>query len=387
MGSEYELDNIAKRNVWIATIPISYGHERVARNLYEYFESSNIGSDILDISNSEKVLSQQIWQFQKRLLELISKTPLLSKLYTYLTHPAVSPRRNYGGVIELFNYLLDSEFIRAVSQSDVCVSTHYKAASLLSARIPVISYITDLIPHPAHVNFKVQKYAVPNVRSYVFLSERGISKSNIEVTGLVLPQCLVHNAYYDFVSRVNRLAKNNSLTILIGIGGAGAQTDTIDKTVVALQEIGYLDCVRLLIFLGDHKKIFDKYIEQFGGEVVEDCNIKNGISYVYRQDRCSSFELIEKLVKSVDVVISKPDIWLTYGYLGIPILATNPIGYQELVNFKEGISRGFVKRFSKELLRELLLDRRTLISMCYRGYDSSMIQGASRIKEMLSGLH
>ena len=71
---------------------------------------------------------------------------------------------------------------------------------------------------------------------------------------------------------------------------------------------------------------FQKALKEFG---LDNCG---AVRVIYAEDKMSYFKVFNKILRKTDILWTKPSELTFYSGLGIPIIMSEPIGYQEKYN-------------------------------------------------------
>lgn len=382
----YNLTSKKLKNITIGSVGISYGHDRVANILLNHFTGQAESVEYFDAAKTPNKMEQLVWDTKRGIFMFVSGHVFVADLYTTITNPRISPRRNYhifGPVT-----LPSEEKFHSDKPKSIGVSTHYSSTNKLAGKMPTISYVTDFMAHPAHVNHRAAFYAVPTERVGDDLFKNGADESKIAVTGVVLPDNLVLNSQNDYEKRVARLCGVNKRTILIAIGGGGAHTKLLDETLTLAENSNWLSSNAAIVFVGDNYRLKDHLCSKFGGMILTDNNITYGVNIIYDKSKWASFDTADKIIPQVDVLISKPDIWLHYALLGIPFVAMPPVGHQEVRNYDFARVKGLLVTHSHKEVQSLFNsnDYSYLVPIAQKGYSPGMINGVSNIQGIVNSI-
>ncbi|MBU1203235.1 hypothetical protein KKH39_04315 [Patescibacteria group bacterium] len=203
------------------------------------------------------------------------------------------------------------------------------------------------------------KYLVPNKRVKQRLKLYGVRPEKIYVTGFPLPKENIGGSAQkilrsDLSARIFKLdprgiyrkkyakliedylgpVKNiknpkRPLSITFAVGGAGAQRDI---GVIILKRLHkYLKAgeIRLNLIAGVRNDVYIYY-----QSVVKSCGLGNceNVQLIYAEDKMDYFKIFNKLLRKTDILWTKPSELTFYSALGLPIIMTEPIGYQERYN-------------------------------------------------------
>lgn len=371
--------NHEKKDILIGSIGISYGHDRVANTLLNYFDKKSRVS-YLDIAETSNPLEALCWNIKRKAFEAITSNKYAAWVYTKATNPAVSPRRNY----QLTPWLSMLESYPDI-HSKICIATHYSAAAKLAAQFPTITYITDFMAHPGHLNQSIKYYAVPGETVKNDLIKKGIADNKIIDTGIVVPRYLSDSSKEDQINRLKRLASNDPKTILIAIGGGGGHVPEVEQLIRLAINHKWLDENSIYLFLGNSYRLAAHFTSLFPEHINGVNGSYGNLSIIYDPNKWKSFNIADSIIPKIDTIISKPDIWINYALLGIPFLSMSPIGYQEVENHRYAQSKGFVIDANSREMKRLFTSKTMAyqIDKSVAAYSPSMLNGLSNIELLI----
>ncbi|RJQ34835.1 hypothetical protein C4566_01590, partial [Candidatus Parcubacteria bacterium] len=202
-------------------------------------------------------------------------------------------------------------------------------------------------------------YLVPNRRVKDRLELYGVKSNKILITGFPLPKeniggvsqqivkadlaARIYNLdprgiyrrkYAHLIERYLSPDKNlknpkRPLTITFAVGGAGAQRDIGIILLRRLQKHLKQGKVKLNLVAGVRNDVyiyFKNYLKSHGLESCANANI------VYAKDKDQYFQVFNKILRKTDILWTKPSELTFYSALGLPIIMSEPIGYQEKYN-------------------------------------------------------
>ncbi len=180
------------------------------------------------------------------------------------------------------------------------------------------------------------QYMVPITKSADRLISYGVPPRRIHVTGFPLPVAntggpdLV-NLRDDFDARRARLKSNSDtpLTVLFPFSGAGAYSNLLSELVMSMLDEVREGEVHLVVSCGDNEHAL-----RSAGKLFRDCGLGDSefAEILFDGDLFASFDRFNQVLKSTDVIITKPSEMVFYAALGIPMLFLPPIGAHEAKN-------------------------------------------------------
>jgi hypothetical protein len=125
--------------------------------------------------------------------------------------------------------------------------------------------------------------------------------------------------------------RQNRFSVMFAIGGAGAQSEMVEKILASLEDRLRAGEVRLMLSCGIQKKIFERvqgYVSRAG---LRD-EVGRSLEIIYEQDVYAYLDQFNAHLRDTDVLWTKPSELAFYCGLGLPILMADPIGAQEELN-------------------------------------------------------
>ncbi|OGH76802.1 MAG: hypothetical protein A2469_00525 [Candidatus Magasanikbacteria bacterium RIFOXYC2_FULL_40_16] len=205
------------------------------------------------------------------------------------------------------------------------------------------------------------KYFAPNKRVRERLILYGINKENIFVTGFPLPKenigkdlktlksdlnCRLVNLdpagkykqkykrilnYYFGDSGGDSEKNKRPLTITFAVGGAGAQRSIGVTILDSLHDYIDMGHVRLNLVAGTRNDVY-RYYEKEVRRLHLDTKHKEYIHILYAETKDEYFKKFNEMLRTTDVLWTKPSELSFYVGLGIPIIIAPTIGSQEDFN-------------------------------------------------------
>ncbi len=262
------------------------------------------------------------------------------------------------------------------------------------------------------------KYLVPNKRVYERLQLYGVAKDKIYFTGFPLPKVNTGREDLkilrkDLAARLRNLDPNeryiskyrktiqehlkechlpkcatHPLTITFAVGGAGAQREMGIGLVKSLRRNLQNHSLRINLIAGIHERVNNYFLEQ-----IEKLGLKNrlnkSIFIGYESKRETYFEKFNQLMRTTDILMTKPSELSFYCALGIPIIITEPLGSQEKFNRKwlKNIGSGLDMENIKYINEWLYdwLNSGWLAEAAMQGYFEAPKYGTFNITKVISG--
>ena len=261
------------------------------------------------------------------------------------------------------------------------------------------------------------KYFAPNGRVVERLKLYGVREENIFLTGFPLPKELVGGpsgaiVKRDLLGRLGNLdprgvfwsrhghavqaqighgarpRKTHPLSLAFAVGGAGAQKTVALQALQSLRPRIKRGEIRVALVAGARKEVADYFTKgvraaDLGSE------IGKGISILYAPTRRDYFTNFSKMIRTTDILWTKPSELSFYTGLGIPIIMAEPIGSQEDFNRKWIFATGGgTDALAPDNINEWLFDwigNGALARMAWNGFIEAPTHGAYRIEEIVTG--
>ncbi|HKI79913.1 MAG TPA: hypothetical protein VKA26_15330 [Ignavibacteriaceae bacterium] len=363
--------------VWLVSANMGYGHLRAIYPLKDLAEGGII---TVGKNGESSEAEQKLWSRILDAYEMFSRArgiPVVGKfifkfLDTFLHIPSYYPRRNLSdstfqvGLLESsVKKGLCSKMLEKIKTKNILLVTSFYAPAV-AADINGYNQIYCIICDSDLNRVWVARdpwesrieYFAPCGKAAQRLRDYGVPEERIYLTGFPLPKDLLGNRelnilksdlgqrlnYLDPNSRFKNLHERNIeyfigaenlvprndrvLTISYAVGGAGAQKEIGSKIALSLKQ-RLLDKEINLNLIAGTKEIVRDYFNQIKDEYFKDCeNLKVFYSKTF-EDYYSEFN---NLMKTTDILWSKPSELSFYCALGIPIIMTPTIGSQEKFN-------------------------------------------------------
>jgi hypothetical protein len=261
------------------------------------------------------------------------------------------------------------------------------------------------------------KYFAPTGRVVERLKLYGVKSENIFLTGFPLPHALIGEPHGEmlkddlgqricnldpeglFVQRYWRTLSEHlgmsrchgierkPVTITFAVGGAGAQRHLgleIAKSLLPkLRKHEY----RLNLVAGTRKEVAH-YFEQ-GLKRMGLWNQRNGLHVFYTPDRQTYFEEFDKILRTTDVLWTKPSELSFYTGAGIPIIMSQPVGSQEDYNkqWLQNVGGGIMMYEASNCIEWLedWIKSGAMARLAWNGYIEAPTHGAYRIQNIITG--
>jgi hypothetical protein len=367
---------------WLISADMGYGHHRAIYPLKILANEEKIfnANQMQNASAKER----RLWAGMLAGYVFVSravKLPLLGKFFSHfldslLYIPKFYPLSDRSTTTYQVKYLkrrikngLTSSVIDHISNPELPVLTSFYSIAIaadLSGHKKVYCIICDtdinrvwVAENPSSGNIV---YFASGTISEQRLYSYGVPEKNIQLTGFPLPLELLGdrnldilkrnlvrrlrnldpenrfynlykhsvNAYLDYdQSYLNEPHNNKSaITITFAVGGAGAQKEIGEQIADGLSRMIIEGKVKLNLVAGTRPDIRD-YFLKVRNKYNPDC--KN-INIIWSEDFAAYYTLFNIALHTTDILWTKPSELSLYCALGLPVIATPPIGPQEKCN-------------------------------------------------------
>jgi hypothetical protein len=179
--------------------------------------------------------------------------------------------------------------------------------------------------------------------------------------------------------------KDDSFTVTFTVGGAGAQSEIAAGVIKGLASHIASGKVRLNLVAAHRTEVKEFYLSQL---LKNKLTTSENIQIIYNKDKDEYFKAFNQVLRTTDVLWTKPSELTFYCGLGIPIIISPPIGPHEVFN-KQWI-RDLRAGFNQEDPRycgEWLMDYRNngmLAQAAWDGFLYARKMGTYKILDLLS---
>ncbi|MEW6457171.1 MAG: hypothetical protein AB1410_10730 [Acidobacteriota bacterium] len=371
------------KRAWVISADMGLGHQRAAFSLKDIAEKGIITAGDANIISKKEY---KFWKKVRRTYEFLSRSrqvPIVGKyLFNILDYfqniKPIYPRRDLSRPTIQTYYLsklikkgLGLEIIKYVEKEPKPLVTTFYVPALVADYYGYIGKIFCVIcdadinrvwvasePSRSRIN-----YFAPCENIVKRLKRYGVNKDRIFMTGFPLPKENIGSREQmeflkvDFLDRLHHLdpkgrffkQHHSSLSLLLGpnidlyrkrplsitfaIGGAGAQADIALKLIKSFRELLIEKRITINISVGVRKNL-QFYLEDFAKELrIEEC-LDRSLRIIYHPDKYSYFKGFNEVLRTTDILWTKPSELSFYCGLGIPIIIAPPIGSHEDYNMK-----------------------------------------------------
>lgn len=427
---------------YVVAVNMGYGHERAAYALKHLAHKGEI-----IIANNYKGIpasDRRIWRQSRAFYESISRMRSIPFIGEYLFDaydrlqeiPPFYPHRDLSKpnlqLTQIYRLIRKKNFLR-----DLIVTLAKNPKPLITTFF-VPAFAADVYDYPGDIYCVLTdtdvsrswapldpkksriKYIAPNGRVVERMKSYGVPAEQIFLTGFPIPPELIGGeaavtVKTDLNRRICRLDPNgifvdrNKETILhylgpqhcnfsergrepatvaFAVGGAGAQMKLGRTILESLQSRIGREEIKLILVAGVRKEVAD-YFTQSIKDLRLGKKMGKSVDVFYRENRVEYFRDFTRLLRSVDVLWTKPSELSFYAGVGIPIIMTPPLGSQEKCNrmWLKTVVGGFDQddpRYTHEWLFDWI-ESGGLARMAWQGYIEAPTHGAYRVDQIISG--
>lgn len=420
---------------YVVGVDMGYGHQRAAFALQDIAEKKQIinASSYVGMPYSDKI----IWQESRILYEIISRfknVPVLGdfvfsvfdkfqeikEFYPRnqgIDHPTLQLHQMYG-LIEKKNW--GRHLIETLNGKRILpLVTTFPAIAFMAERweykgsiwIVVCDADVSRAWAPMRASQSRIRYFVPTDIAGQRLARYGVPKHNIFLTGFPLPSALVLRAKESLAKRLRTLDPKGSYlklysdvvrryvgeipaqpkkipacTITFAVGGAGAQEELGNSILKSVAPLIKEKKIKLNLVAGIRKDVV-QFFEAAAKEQKLDSCLGTQFCIVYGKTFLEYFKKFNAILRTTDILWTKPSEMVFYAALGLPLIVSEPMGSQEIENRKWllGIGGG-VDQFEPVLTRYWLSDLRSngrLAEAAMQGFVEIERDGVANIKNII----
>ncbi len=369
---------------WVVAVDMGYGHQRAA---YPLRHLSPTGKVIL-ANNYQGIPTHDyhVWHNSEVFYGLVSRLiniPLVgTKLFNlydkFQTIKDFYPRRDLSKptlqLKEIYNLISKDwgkDLIDFLKTKDLpLITTFFAVAYMAEAHgfkndiyIVVCDADVSRAWAPLHPSSSRIKYLVPCRRVVDRLKLYGVKEENIYLTGFPLPEENIGGENVeilksDLLSRIHNLdplkryrqkyadtvAKflkhdgedgvehtHHPLTLTFAVGGAGAQKGMAKDILSSLKKKLLKEELCLNLIAGTRNDVYLYFQEQICELGLKKILGKN-LNILFALDKEDYFTQFNQLLKTTDVLWTKPSELVFYSALGIPLIMAPSVGAQEVYN-------------------------------------------------------
>lgn len=372
---------LAQGKAWVISVNMGYGHDRAAYSLRHLAQGDILHANIYRGIPRE---DRDVWERSREFYEFISrfsKVPIIGKaafdFYDKLQSiPPFYPRRDLTDPNVPLKHIFRTikkgwgrHLIKKLSAKPLpLISTFFVPAFMaeefdypgeIYCVICDADFSRSWVPlNPAKSRIR---YLAPTFRVAERLKLYGISSDRIFVTGFPLPKENLGGRALGVLRRdlgarllnldpKGRYFKDHKdtvreqvdghtlpkrpthpLTLTFAVGGAGAQRELGRTVVESLREAVRKKKIILNLIAGTRKDVADFFKEVAAGAGLKD-SVGAGVKILYTESREDYFTRFNRLLRTTDILWTKPSELSFFAALGLPIIMAPPIGSQEKFN-------------------------------------------------------
>ncbi len=370
-----------KKKAWVVAVDMGYGHQRAAYPLKHLAHKQILNANkYVGIPQKDR----KIWEDGRSLYEKISRMkrlPLVGSAifgvmdYMQRIEPFY-PKRDLSkpsAQLKQIYWLMKKgwgkhliEMLNKDSRPLICTFfTPAYFAEFHGYRGEIFSLTTDadvsrawapLVPKTSRI-----KYLVPNIRVAERMQLYGIKKENIFLTGFPLPTenigsvsgeimkkdlgkrlCNLdprgifhrkyeHSLHYYLGQGFCPSSAGRVTTLTFAVGGAGAQRELGREILMSMKKLIQRGIIRLNLVAGTRKEV-----ENYFHDAVVEAGLKpqlgTGVKIISHPKKYTYFAQFNRVLRTTDILWTKPSELVFYTALGLPIIMSSPIGSQEHFN-------------------------------------------------------
>ena len=397
------------RKAWVVAADMGYGHQRAAFPL----RFLNNG-EIINANNYQGIppSERKIWQEGRIFYEIISRFKAIPGIGNWLFSlydrlqaiPGFYPRRDLSKpslqVLEIERLIRKKQWgrhlIDKLQKENIPIVTTYFVPAMMADMFnypgEIYCLATDTDISRAWVRSKPNmsriKYLAPNYRVVERLRLYGVPSDKIFLTGFPLPQENLGTAEgleiltNDMKHRIKNLdpkgvywkeystvfqhyikcqgclppESNHPLTLTFAVGGAGAQRELGATIMQSLRKAVIRGQIRLVLVAGIHNSVYN-FFKESAIKMGLRQYLGSRVVIIHAEDKYTYFNKFNHILRTTDILWTKPSELSFYVALGIPMIMSEPIGSQEQFNqnWVETIGAG-MKQMDPALTNEWLFD-------------------------------
>ena len=420
---------------WVVTADMGLGHQRAAYPLSYMAEGGIITAGDPDVTDSSE---ERFWYSIRAIYEFVSRTrkiPIIGNLLfgimnSMLRIPAFYPLRDLSKpalnnhIVDYFiKHGLGKTLMKHISTNRLPLVSSFYAPALVADyyhynRIYCIICDADInrvwvATKPNHSNIyyfapcgrvmrRLRSYGVPNDR--IFITGFPLPKENIGGLEMTILKSDLLSRLHNldpggrFISLFRPIVENllgpwefsdaspEPVNVTFAVGGAGAQVEIGQQLALSLKE-GILDGrFKLRLIAGNNRTVeraFVDYLLHIGLPP----KYTDGIEVICEDTHSAYFKRFNRLMRTTDILWTKPSELSFYSALGIPIVMAPSIGPQEDKNRKWLTDKScampqYTPLQASEWLRDLLKDG-ILAEKALNGFIKNRKLGVFKIEEVL----
>jgi Domain of unknown function (DUF6938) len=373
-------EKVSRGKAWVVAVSMGYGHQRTAYPL----RGLSPDGKVLNANDYEGIPAKdkEIWSDTAYLYGFISRfqrVPLigplafrlfdrLQKILSFYPRRDLSrPTESLKEIFKLIGRGWGEDMVRRLRKRKLPLITSFFMTAFMAEEfhhpgdIFCVTADADVARDWAPLDPKKTriKYCASTNRVFERLKLYGVRKENIYLTGYPLPKENIGGASMKilkedvrsrlvnldptekYISDYGPVIKKNfgklpkssgrPLTILFSVGGAGAQKEIGIELVKSLKDDIKNKKVKVVLSAGARRETMDYFtveLKRLGFKEPFD----DGVEILWAIGLSDYFAKFNKVLRTTDVLWTKPSELSFYCALGIPIIIAPPIGSQEDFN-------------------------------------------------------
>lgn len=372
-------DSYAGLKAWVATVDMGLGHQRATYPLLRVAEDGLI---TVGRESTSDPAEQKLWNRMRRTYESLSRVrsvpiigrPLFGLLDAMQNIPPFYPISDMSRPsvqVKLLSSFIDKGLCRGmvekIQANPLPLITSYLAPAMAADKARhgrIYCIICDAEINRAWVaedpaSSRIH-YLAPCGRAVMRLKSYGVPDERIFLSGFPLPLEVLGGEDLallkaDVAQRLFRLdprdrfwplhgrnvlhfledhncqdKSDRSLTITFAVGGAGAQTEIAHQIALSLRDQIERGEIRLNLVAGIREEV-NTLFEKIKADILPG---SPHLRIIYDSNIRGYFRKFSDVIRTTDVLWTKPSELSFYCGLGMPIIIAPPIGAQELYNRK-----------------------------------------------------
>lgn len=417
---------------WVISANMGLGHQRAT---YPLRKISNNGIQVFGEDKFASKKEKTLWKMFKLIYETLSRTQqmpvfgphiynILEKLQNISPYYPSKDRSAPTFQVKLLNTLIKMGFGKSlceyISTRNLPVITSFYAAAIACEKLttlPVYCIICDADINRVWVAEKPQEsrieYFVPCRKAMRRLIQYGVPSHRIHLTGFPLPyenigkdmsilrsdlskRLINLDPYHNFRvihakeirhylgNEYTEIMPKKPLTLSYAVGGAGAQKEIGAKILKSLKSLLKSGDIYVNLIAGIRNDVYSYFTEIIKSLDLENC--KN-VRIIYNMDMEKYFREFSQILRTTDILWTKPSEVSFYCGLGIPIIISPPIGPHEIGNkdWLTEIGAGIPQEdpaYCSEWIKDYLYDG-IFAQSAWNGFLNAHKNGVMKIQEII----
>ncbi|MFA6534563.1 MAG: hypothetical protein WCT37_05365 [Patescibacteria group bacterium] len=435
--------NTHKKRAWVVAVNMGYGHERAASPFSDIAEGGII---IANNYPGIPAADRRKWESSRWFYELVSRAgqlPLVgAAIFNFydrefqqiepfypkrdLSAPSFQLRQMFRlirkgwgkNLIDFVNRDPSLPFLTSFFLPAFMAEAHGYRGEIYCILCDADISRTWAPLHPGKTRIN---YLAPNSRVVERLKLYGVPAKNIHLTGFPLPdgniggtdlgvlkKDLWHRIHHldpshNFINKYQdslvhylgaevdgHCSKQCRLTLTFAVGGAGSQRELGGQIIKNLKSQILKDQLRVNLVAGVRHDVYDYFRREIKKIGLEGRFGKN-LKIIFDLNKPGYFDKFNAVLRTTDVLWTKPSELVFYAGLGLPIVMAPPIGSQEQFNrhYLEAIGAGLDQGDSAYIAEWLFDWHRSgwLAEAAFQGFLDAPKFGAYKIKQLIFHRH